>query len=237
MAGPSVTLRVKDQGGGPRIYARWRDGTGQAERPIGHGWLVRVGEAGAKPNGKTIGDWRERRGSVQDGALTVDAAHQRVPEIVAAYEAEQRAKARKATRTHLAGKSLLEVATLGSPGPSKDDPNGAHEAWKHATLKNNTPNTARRLAREIGEDRTAESVTAEELQELIANGLQPMRNGKVIEGRETSRKMRATYSAAARGIFGYAMSAAGSSRTRPPTSRPVACGRSAPATRSGGRST
>jgi integrase len=203
MAGPSVTLRVKDQGGGPRIYARWRDGGGQVERPIGHGWLVRSGEAGAKPNGKTIGGWRERRGRAQDGALTIDAARERVPEVIAAYEAEQRAKARKAARADLAGKSVLEVVEAWIAWRSKDDSSGAHEAWKHATLKNNT-NTARRLAREMGEDRPAESVTAEELHELIASGLQPMRNGKAIEGRETSRKMRATYSAAARGIFGYA---------------------------------
>ena len=203
MAGPSVTLRVKDQGGGPRIYARWRDAGGQIERPIGQGWMVRSGEAGAKPNGKTLGDWRERRGRAQDGALTIDAARERVPEIIAAYEAEQRAKARKAARTHLTGQSVLEVVEAWIAWRSKDDPNGAHEAWKHATLKNTT-NTAHRLAREIGKDRPAESVTAEELHELIANGLQPMRNGKVIEGRETSRKMRATYSAAARGIFGYA---------------------------------
>src|ERR1700742_1058105 len=31
MAAPKVTLRVKDQGGGPRIYARWRDDGGQVE--------------------------------------------------------------------------------------------------------------------------------------------------------------------------------------------------------------
>ena len=85
---------------------------------------------------------------------------------------------------------ILEVVEAWIVWRSKDDPNGAHEAWKHATLKNNT-NTAHRLAREIGKDRPAESVTAEELHELIANGLQPMRNGKIIEGRETSRKMRA----------------------------------------------
>lgn len=87
---------------------------------------------------------------------------------------------------------------------SEDDPNGAHEAWKHTTRKN-TGNTARRLAREIGEDRPADSVTAEELHELVANGIKPMRNGKVIEGQETSRKMRSYYAAALRGIFAYAL--------------------------------
>jgi hypothetical protein len=50
-----ATLRVKDQGGGPRTYARWRHGGASAERRIWPGWLVRVGEPGARPNGKVIG--------------------------------------------------------------------------------------------------------------------------------------------------------------------------------------
>ena len=74
----------------------------------------------------------------------------------------------------------------------------AHDAEEH---RQHGP----RLAREIGEDRPAGSVTAEELHELVANGIKPMRNGKVIEGQETSRKMRANYAAALRGMFAYAL--------------------------------
>ena len=204
MAGPSVTLRVKDQGGGPRIYARWRYDGAFAERPIGRGWLVRAGEPGAKPNGKTIGEWRERRGRAQDGFLTVDAAREQVPSIVAEYEAEKRREARAARRATEEGVSVLAAVEGWLAWRSEDDPEGEHEAWKHAHAKN-TRNTGLRLAREIGEDRRADSVTAEELRKLLAEGLKPMRNGKVIEGRETSRKMRATYAAALRGIFGYAL--------------------------------
>lgn len=203
LADAKVTLRVKDRGAGPRIYARWRDADGQVERPVGMGWLVRIGEPGAKPNGKTIAGWRERKGRPQDGFLTVDAARERVPEIVAAYVAEQRAQARRVAQADRPTKTVTEVAEAWIAWRSEDDPSGAHEAWKHATRKNNA-NTARRLAREIGDDRPAGSVSAEELHELIATGLQPMRNGKPIEGRETTRKMRATYAAAARGMFAYA---------------------------------
>jgi integrase len=203
MTAPRVTLRVKDQGGGPRIYARWRDDGAYVERPIGPGWLVRVGEPGAKPNGKTIGEWRERRGRARDGFLTVDAAREQVPPIVAEYEAEQRRAARAARRVTDEGVSVLAMVEGWLAWRSEDDPEGEHEAWKHAHAKN-TRNTGLRLAREIGEERRADSVTAEELRKLLADGLKPMRNGKVIEGRETSRKMRATYAAALRGIFAYA---------------------------------
>jgi integrase len=203
LADAKVTLRVKDRGAGPRIYARWRDGGGQVERQVGMGWLVRVGEPGAKPNGKTIGKWRERRGRAPDGFLAVDAARERVPAVVAEYAAEKRREERAARRVTEDGVSVLAMVEGWLAWRSEDDPGGEHEAWKHAHAKN-TRNTGLRLAREIGEDRRADSVTADELRKLVTDGLKPMRNGKVIEGRETSRKMRATYAAALRGIFAYA---------------------------------
>jgi integrase len=201
---PAVTLRVKDQGGGPRIYARWRNDGAYVERPIGPGWLVPAGEAGAKPNGKVIGEWRERRGRAADGYFTVDAAREQVPTIVAAFEAEQATKARATRRARDEEVSVLAAVEGWLAWRSADDPEGEHEAWKHAHAKN-TKNTGLRLAREIGEDRPVGSVTDAELRRLLADGLKPTRNGAVIEGRETTRKMRATYAAALRGIFSYAL--------------------------------
>jgi integrase len=201
---PSVTLRVKDQGGGPRIYARWRYDGAYVERPIGAGWLVPAGETGAKPNGKVIGDWRERRGRATEGYFTVDSAREQVPKIVAAYEAEKAGAARAARRARDEEISVLAAVEAWLDWRSADDPEGEHEAWKHAHAKN-TKNTGLRLAREIGDQRAVASVTDAELRRLLTDGLKPMRNGAVIEGRETSRKMRATYAAALRGIFSYAL--------------------------------
>lgn len=82
-----ATLRVKDQGAGPRIYARWRHESRYIERLLGPGWLVRTGQPGAKPNGRTIGEWRERRGRPADGFLTVDAATQAIPAAIDAWNA------------------------------------------------------------------------------------------------------------------------------------------------------
>jgi hypothetical protein len=41
-----VTLRVRSRGGGPVIFARWRDPDGaQVEPSLGRGWLVKEGDA------------------------------------------------------------------------------------------------------------------------------------------------------------------------------------------------
>ena len=66
-------------------------------------------------------------------------------------------------------------------------------------------NYAHRLAWEIGKERAANSVTTDELLTLLTEELRPMRNGKVIEGRETSRKMRATYAAVLCGFLAFAL--------------------------------
>ncbi|HET6505614.1 MAG TPA: hypothetical protein VFG42_02385 [Baekduia sp.] len=100
-----ATLRVKDQGAGPRIYARWRDGSRYVERLLGPGWLVRVDDAGAKPNGKTIGDWRERRGRPAEGFLTVDAATQAVPAAIEAWRETSELDETQATATRLRAQS------------------------------------------------------------------------------------------------------------------------------------
>jgi len=204
MSDVKVTLRVKDRRDGPVIYARWRLDGAQIEKRLGPGWLVRVGEPGAKPNGKTIGGWRERRGRARDGFLTVDAARERVPGILAAYQAEIDRAAAHARRLAAAGVPMRNAVDAWLAWRSRDDPAGEHGAWKHTHRKNMT-NYGRRLVREIGEDRRVDSVTADELRTLLVDGLKPMRNGEVIEGRETTRKMRSTYAAALRGIFGYAL--------------------------------
>lgn len=199
-----VTLRVKDQGRGPVVYGRWRVDGAQLERALGRGWLVRIGEPGAKPNGKAIGDWRERRGRAPEGFLTVDAARERVPALLAEHRADIARTAAQERRLAAEGVSMSEAVEAWLAWRSRDDPAGEHQAWKHTHAKNQA-NYARRLAREIGEARRVDSVTADELRELLADGLKPMRNGEVIEGRETTRKMRATYAQALRGIFAYAL--------------------------------
>jgi integrase len=166
--------------------------------------LVRVGERGAKNNGLTIGDWRERAGVAAAGFFTPRTARESVPEMLAAYEADQAKRARASLRAAREPVTVLAAAQRWVAWRSADDPAGAHEAWKHTTSVN-ASHTVRRLAREIGENRRVDSVTAEELHALLATGLRPMRNGGAIDGRDTSRKMRATYSSALRGMFAFAI--------------------------------
>src|SRR4051812_14111176 len=201
MAGGSSSsgaLVVRDQGGGPVIYAKFRDGSVQRERRIGPGWLVRVGAPGAKPNGKTLGEWRERRGRPVDGYLTPDAAREALPAVLTRYRAE--AATRRANGSEHV--TMREAADAWLEWRRHDDPGGEHRAWKHATWKNNVA-YAGRMSRELGPDRVISSVTAADLRALLATGLRPERNGRPIKGRSPSRKLRATYSQTLRGIFGH----------------------------------
>jgi integrase len=209
---PTGALIVRNQSKGapkPVIFVKFRDyardRSPQVERRIGPGWLVKIGESGAKPKGRELGQWRERSGRAPQGFYTPDTARERAPQVIAEFYAEQHERAREAARMQAGGASVLDVADEWLAWRSVEDPAGAHEGWKHAHKKNMT-NYAHRLAREIGEDRPVDSVTDDELLRLLVDGLRPMRNGKVIEGRETSRKMRATYSATLRGIFAFALS-------------------------------
>ncbi len=66
--------------------AKWRDpDTGrQVKRVLGPAWVVREGDAQAKPNGERFGSWVERRGretSVPAGTLTWRAALRRLDEV------------------------------------------------------------------------------------------------------------------------------------------------------------
>ncbi len=206
MAAEKVTLRVKVRGGEPRVYARWRGAGGKnVEKAVGLGWVVRAGDPEAKPNGSTLGDWVERRGRAPQGYVTPRSAREAVPSIVAAYEEEERAAARRAARAARVDRerTIQQAADAWIEWRSVDDPEGEHRAWKATTKANNT-NYANRVARELGPDRPVESVTDAELRKLLADGLKPMRNGQVIEGREVSRKMRSYYAATLRGVFAHA---------------------------------
>ena len=143
----STSLRVKDQGGGPIVYARWRDPADprrQLERRLGRGWLVRKGEPGGRPNGATIGDWRVRSGRAPEDFLTPDAARERVPGAVEAWlreadearEAARRERDRAVTFADAAGEwlrlrrdakptHLADVRSLLAPVPRPGEPRRA----------------------------------------------------------------------------------------------------------------
>lgn len=206
MADKAVTLRVKARGGEPRIYGRWRDADGKnIEKAVGLGWLVKPGDKNAKKSGETLGSWVERSGRAPEGHFTPKKAREAVPAIVETYAAEAAKEKRREARQEQTdrNRTISEAVEDWIAWRSADDPDGAHVAWKFTTRKN-TSNYARRLARELGPDRPVESVTADELRKLLAEGLKPMRNGEAIEGREVSRKMRSYYAATLRGIFARA---------------------------------
>jgi integrase len=204
MASPKVSLRVRQRGEtDPIIFARWREIGVAVECAIGRAWMVRSGTPEAKPKGAALGPWVERRGRAPEGFLTPDVARQQVPEIVAEHRRRQaKAEAARARQTR-EGVTFREAVDAWLIARKRDDPNGAWEAWKHTHATNMTT-YAGRLAREIGEGRRIDSVTAKELRELLTDGLRPTGRGVVIEGRETSRKMRSTYAQTLRGIFAFA---------------------------------
>ena len=199
-ARPKVTLRIKDQGGGPVIYARFRWDATHAEPALGRGWLVPSGSELAKPKGRVVGGWVERRGRPPDGVLSIDQAWQLVPEVIGRYsrtaeeEAKQRADGGR-VRLHEAVDRWLAARKV-------DDPNGEHDAWKHSHAKNMTT-YAYRLVRELGSDRYVDTFRTDELRRWLAEDLKPIRNGEVLD-RPTSRKMRSTYAQALAGFFAYA---------------------------------
>jgi integrase len=200
---PRATLRVKDQGGGPTIYARWRDpddAAKQVERRIGKAWMVRKGEPGARPNGATIGDWRARSGRAPDGYLTPDAARERVPEVVAEWFAERDDDQRRAAlQGHRTVRELcdawLEAGAAGALGRQDGEP------WKHSTVVGHR-HIANRVCRALGPDTPVEDVTEEGLRAFLA-ALKPERNGEQIAD-AASRKTRANYTVALRTMFAHA---------------------------------
>jgi hypothetical protein len=208
---PKVTLRVNDQGGGPVIYARFRRDATHAELALGRGWLVPSESELAKPKGKVIGGWVERRGRPTDGALSVDRAWQSVPDVIGRYLRKAEVEAHQ--RMDDARPRLGDAVERWLAARKVDDPSGEREAWKHSHAKNMT-NYAHRFVRELGPDRHVDTFRTAELRRWLAQDLKPMRNGAVM-GQPTSRKMRSTYAQALAGFFAYAVTQAGRTRIRP----------------------
>jgi integrase len=213
MAEVAVSLRVKDQGAGPVIYARWRgeDG-GQVEKKVGPGWVVQAGAANAKRNGRAIGEkWIERAGRAPDGYLTTNAARERVPLVFAAWQEERsaaladqhREKDERAARL-ASGAQLREVADSWLEYEKGDEDVG----WKKSTY-DGARFTVGRLIRELdaaaGGKCRVEQVDAPMLRRVLRD-LKPERNGKVIEGQQMKLKTRVEYAAAARALFRHAVS-------------------------------
>lgn len=201
---PKVTLRVKDQGGGPVIYARFRWKGTSAEPALGRGWLVPVGSELAKPGGKAVGRWVERRGRPPEGMLSIDRAWQLVPAVIDRYGAKVAEDAKQ--RSQASRQQLGDAVERWLAVRKADDPNGEREAWKHSHAKNMTT-YGRRLVRELGRDRYVDTFGTDELRRWLARDLKPMRNGERLD-RPASRKMRATYAQALRGFFAYALTQA-----------------------------
>jgi integrase len=208
----AVSLRVKDQGKGPIVYARWRDGRGgSVERKIGAGWVVPVGSANAKRKGRMISEkWTERAGRPPEGFVTPDRARQLVPEVVAAWQREHAAAQTETNRDQderaarlAAGAPLREVADRWLAYEKGDEEVG----WKKGTYDGHRFRIGR-LIRELdalhgGETRVEE--VDEELLRQALRDIKPERNGKVIEGQQMKLKTRTEYQAAVRALFRFAV--------------------------------
>jgi integrase len=126
----AVSLRIKDQGAGPILYARWRHEGRQVEKPLGRAWFVPEGHADAKARGETIGKWVARRGRAPDGHLTKATALGLVPDVQAAWlasltltpEQERAARLREQAR-------LLEEEARRVEGDQVATFKDAAEAW------------------------------------------------------------------------------------------------------------
>lgn len=194
-------LVVRDQGGGPKFYVKWRHEGRQLERPIGPAWVVRVGEPGGRPNGRTVGrTWRERAGrNVPDGTYTVHAAREAVPGVIEAAE-------RMLAEPDVSGGAVTvrEAADAWLAWGERYDAGTGREAWKGSTRKNNR-DLARRVCREFGDARMSNLRTAD--LESFLRDLRPEvggRGSKRALDRPVSRRTRSAYVLVLRGIFGHA---------------------------------
>lgn len=85
----SSWIKVSSYKGQAFWEVAFADGGREVKRRIGPAWLVPAGDAHAKPNGKTFraGKWVERQGRPKGGALSYDAARERVPSVLADFQA------------------------------------------------------------------------------------------------------------------------------------------------------
>lgn len=198
-----ATLRVKDRGSGPIIYARWRDDAGRGvERPVGRGWLVADGEPGAKPNGNMIGSWREKRGRPADGFLTVQGALEQLPAVRSRWAAEAAVVEARGLRAARGCPTLAAAAEQYLAWGARDDPHSDREAWKHS-YATNTLRYVKRIVRELGPDRRVDDVTHEDLVALLGS-LVPIRNGAPT-GAAPTRKFLSNYALPLKGLFALAL--------------------------------
>lgn len=196
-----ATLRVKSRGLGPMFYGRWRDGSRMIERPVGRGWLVAEGERGARPNGRTIGAFRERAGRPPAGFLTIQAATQALVALEQQWR-EEEDRAELAARR--AGGEQLTVAELAErylAWGERDDPHTDRDGWKHSHARN-TRNYVNRLVRLLGAERPISELGPADLT-AVMHRLVPERNGKPT-GARPSRKFLSTYALPLKGMFALA---------------------------------
>lgn len=186
------------------FYGRWRvEGSRQVvERPIGRGWLVADGERGAKPNGKTIGAFRERSGRAPEGFLTIQAATQELGVVERAWQEEQLLDTREEEPADGAGLTVRQLADRYLEWGAQDDPHTDREGWKHSHASN-TRAYVNRLVRELDEDRVIVDVTADDLVALMSR-LRPERGGTPT-GAKPSRKLLSTYALPLKGMFALAV--------------------------------
>lgn len=195
-------LRVKDQGGGPMFYGRWRDAGRRIERPVGRAWVVPIGVPGAKPNGRTVGQWRERRGRPDDGFLTVQAALERLGPVREQWSEESAVVEARRSRAARGVPTVEQASARYLAWGATDDPHSEREAWKHSYQRAMTK-YVKRIVRELGADRRINEVTAQELLDVMT-GLVPMRNGEPI-GTAPNRKFLSNYAHPLRGMFALAL--------------------------------
>jgi integrase len=184
------------------FYGRWRDELGRMiERPLGRGWLVAEGERGAKPNGKTIGAFRERAGRAPEGFLTIQAATQELGEVQRAWLEERLQEARQEQRANGVGLTVREAADRYLEWGGQDDPHTDRDGWKHSTAHNMRA-YVNRLVRDLGEDQIFAEITSADLLALMSR-LRPERGGKPT-GVKPTRKFLNTYALPLKGMFALA---------------------------------
>ncbi len=101
---PSNWIKVAVHGDRAFWEVAFVDDAREVKRRIGPAWLVAAGDARAKPNGRTYraGRWVERQGRPKDGALTHDAARERIPDLLASHHAAKHTAAAEAEALRVA---------------------------------------------------------------------------------------------------------------------------------------
>lgn len=165
------SLSIRRKGNEPVFTGRWRDDAGRSvERMIGPAWMVPVGDEQAKPSGRRIGRWCERRGKPADGWFSEEMARERLRALIEEWEREtpaaQRGEKRGVLFRDASQAWLVERKAVAGWKPTTERNYRAMLTLPDAEPRKRGGAPRARLMREFG-DREIAAITGEEIRRFL----------------------------------------------------------------------